>query len=163
MTIIPKIINDIFQIMKQVGANVAMINKVATLVKHLEHIPCKLHHFFIQQVVHLFALSHYETNPLTFVFLTWQFYFLHLNKVIISLFVEVCLATSLKLIRKWWNLFLSRIYMLKLHYWYFEEEVGKKFVSTYSNVFTVINDFHYKLGKLKKFNDISTFWNHVQK
>jgi hypothetical protein len=128
-----------------------MINKVATLVKHLEHIPCKLHHFFIQQGVFWFALNHYETNPLslTFVFLTWQFYFLRLNKVIISLFVEVCLATSLKLIRKWWNLFLSRIYMLKLHYWYFKEEVGKKFVSTYLNVFIVINDFHYKLGKLK--------------
>jgi hypothetical protein len=51
MAIIPRIINHIFQIMKQVGANVAMINKVATLVKHLEHIPCKLRHFFIQQGV----------------------------------------------------------------------------------------------------------------
>jgi hypothetical protein len=100
MAIIPRIINDIFQIMKQMGANVAMINKVTTLVKPLEHIPCKLHHFFIQQGALLFALNHYETNPLTFVFLTWKFYFLHLNKVIISLFVEVCLATSLKSIRK---------------------------------------------------------------
>jgi hypothetical protein len=72
MVIIPRIINDIFQIMKQVGANFAMIDKVATLVKQLEHIPCKLHHFFIQQGVLLFALNHYETNPLslTFVFLT---------------------------------------------------------------------------------------------
>ncbi len=99
MAIIPRIINDIFQIMKQADANVAMINKVATLVKHLEHIPCKLHHFFIQQGVLWFALNHYETNllSLTFVFLTWQFYLFHSNKVIISLFVEVCLATFLKI------------------------------------------------------------------
>jgi hypothetical protein len=47
--------------------------------------------------------------------------------------------------------------MLKPNDWYFEEEVGKFFVSTYSCVFTVINDFHYKLGKPNKFNDISTF------
>lgn len=53
--------------------------------------------------------------------------------------------------------------MLKLHDWYFEEEVGKKIVFTYLGVFTVINDFQYKLGKQNKFNDISTFWNHVQK
>jgi hypothetical protein len=33
----------------------------------------------------------------------------------------------------------------------------EKSLSTYLGVFTVINDFHYKLGKPNKFNDISTF------
>ncbi len=51
--------------------------------------------------------------------------------------------------------------MLKPLDGYFEEKVGKKFISTYLGMFIIINDFHYKLEKLNKFNDISTFWNHV--